>query len=66
MGRDADIFAGEGSFAGKLRKRRIAVESGDMEQAREEMITDADGGSADGGDHDMPDNRYKKGYRSNQ
>jgi len=27
--RTADIFAGEGSIAGKLRKRREAIESGD-------------------------------------
>ena len=62
----ADIFAGDGSFAGKLRRRRDAVEAGDLEQAREEMITEADGGMADGGSHDMPDMRYKKGYRSSQ
>ena len=30
------------------------------------MISPADGGDADGGSHDMPDNRYKRGYRSNQ
>ena len=62
----ADIFAGDGSFAGKLRRRRDAVEAGDMVKAREEMISGADGGEADGGNHDMPDMRYKKGYRSSQ
>ena len=62
----ADIFAGDGSFAGKLRRRRDAVEAGDLEQAREEMVDGADGGDADGGSHDMPDMRYKKGYRSIQ
>jgi hypothetical protein len=62
----ADLFAGEGSFAGKLRKRREAIEAGDPEQGREEMIGNADGGDADGGSHDMPDNRYRRGYRTNQ
>lgn len=66
MARKADVFAGSGSFAGKLRKRRELIESGDPEAAQESMISPADGGDADGGSHDLPDNRYKRGYRSNQ
>lgn len=37
-GRKADVFAGEGSFAGKLKARREAVESGDLEGAQEVFI----------------------------
>jgi hypothetical protein len=37
-GRAADVFAGEGSFAGKLKARREAVESGDLEGAPEVFI----------------------------
>lgn len=32
--RKVDVFAGEGSFADKLRKRRIAIESGDPSGGR--------------------------------
>lgn len=64
MPRKADVFAGDGSFAGKLKKRRELTESGDIEAAQE--VFTADGGDADGGSHDMPDMRHKRGYRSNQ
>ena len=37
-GRKADTFAGEGSFAGKLKARREAMEDGDPEGAREVFI----------------------------
>ena len=37
-GRKADVFAGEGSFAGKLKARREAVESGDLEGAQEVFV----------------------------
>mgnify|MGYP001586513326 CR=1 FL=1 len=37
-GRKADVFAGEGSFAGKLKARREAVEAGDLEGAQEVFI----------------------------
>ena len=37
-GRKADVFAGEGSFAGKLKARREAVEAGDPEGAQEVFI----------------------------
>jgi hypothetical protein len=32
--RKADVFAGKGSLSDKLRKRRMAVESGDIEDAQ--------------------------------
>lgn len=38
--RKADIFAGEGSIAGKLRKRREAIESGDATGGREAETTE--------------------------
>lgn len=66
MARKADVFAGEGSLAGKLRRRRDLIEAGEPEAAQESMTAPADGGDADGGSHDMPDGRYKTGYRSNQ
>lgn len=37
-GRKADALAGEGSFAGKLKARREAVESGDLEGAGQVFI----------------------------
>ena len=37
-GRKADVVAGEGSFAGKLKARREAIESGDLEGAQEVFI----------------------------
>lgn len=37
-GRKADVFAEEPSFAGKLKARREAVESGDLEGAQEVFI----------------------------
>lgn len=37
-GRKADIFAGEGSIAGKLKARRDLMESGDPEAASEVFI----------------------------
>lgn len=37
-GRKADVFAGEGSFAGKLKARREAIESGDLEGSHEVFI----------------------------
>ena len=37
-GRKADVFAGEGSFAGKLKARREAMEEGDPEGARDVFI----------------------------
>ena len=37
-GRKADVFAGEGSFAGKLKARRMAMEEGDPEGARDVFI----------------------------
>lgn len=37
-GRKADVFAGEGSFAGKLKARREAMEDGDAEGAQEVFI----------------------------
>lgn len=37
-GRKADVFAGEGSFAAKLKARREAVESGDLEGAQQVFI----------------------------
>lgn len=36
--RKADVFAGEGSLAGKLKARREAVESGDLEGANDVFI----------------------------
>lgn len=36
--RKADVFAGEGSFAGKLKARREAMEAGDDEGARDVFI----------------------------
>ena len=70
MPRKADVFAGDGSFAGKLRRRRDLMESGEVEAAQEVMASadggEADGGEASGGSHDLPDNRYKRGFRSNQ
>lgn len=36
--RKADVFAGEGSFAGRLKKRREAIESGDPSEGREEEL----------------------------
>lgn len=36
--RPADVFAGEGSTAGKLKARREAMEAGDPEGAREVFI----------------------------
>lgn len=36
--RKADVLAGEGSFAGKLKARREAVESGDLEGARDVFV----------------------------
>ena len=36
--RKADVFAGEGSFAGKLKARREAMESGDTEGAHDVFI----------------------------
>ena len=36
--RNADVVAGEGSFAGKLKARRMAMEEGDPEGAREVFI----------------------------
>lgn len=66
MARKADVFAGDGSFAGKLRRRRDMMEAGEPEAARDIMAAPADGGEADGGSHDMPDMRHKRGYRSNQ
>lgn len=66
MARKADVVAGDGSFAGKLRRRRDLMEAGEPESAHESMTSPADGGDADGGTHDMPDLRYKRQYRSNQ
>ena len=66
MPRKADVFAGDGSFAGKLKKHRELTEAGDPQAAKEAMVSNADGGDADGGSHDMPDNRYKRGFRSSQ
>lgn len=69
MARKADVFAAEGSLAGKLRRRRDLMESGEPEAAQQSMAdktSPADGGDADGGSHDMPDMRYKRGYRTNQ
>ena len=37
-GRKADVFAGEGSFAGKLKARREAMEAGDPEGAAQVFI----------------------------
>ena len=37
-GRKADVFAGEGSVAGKLKARREAVEAGDLEGAQEVFV----------------------------
>lgn len=37
-GRKADIFAGEGSFAGKLKARRELIESDDLEGAGKVFI----------------------------
>jgi hypothetical protein len=37
-GRKADVFAGEGSFAGKLKARREAMEEGDPEGAQQVFI----------------------------
>jgi len=37
-GRKADVFAGEGSFAGKLKARRAAMEDGDPEGAGQVFI----------------------------
>lgn len=37
-GRKADVFAGEGSFAGKLKARREAMEEGDPEGAGQVFI----------------------------
>jgi hypothetical protein len=37
-GRKADVFAGEGSFAGKLKARREAMEDGDPEGAGQVFI----------------------------
>ena len=37
-GRKADVLAGEGSFAGKLKARREAMESGNLEGASEVFI----------------------------
>ena len=37
-GRKADAFAGEGSFSGKLKSRRVAMEEGDPEGAQEVFI----------------------------
>lgn len=37
-GRKADVFAGEGSFAGKLKARREAMEDGDPEGAQQVFI----------------------------
>ena len=36
--RKADVFAGDGSFAGKLKARREAMESGDLEGAHDVFI----------------------------
>lgn len=66
MARKADVFAADGSLAGKLRRRRDLMESGEPQAAQESMTAPADGGDADGGSHDMPDMRYKRQYRSNQ
>jgi len=40
--RKADVFAGKGSLADKLRKRRIAVESGDLEGEQAVLKDDED------------------------
>ncbi len=37
-GRKADVFAGEGSFAGKLKARREIMEEGDIEGAQQVFI----------------------------
>ena len=37
-GRKADVFAGEGSFAGKLKARRQAMEEGDLEGAQQVFV----------------------------
>lgn len=36
--RKADMFAGEGSFAGKLKARREMMESGDAESAQQVFV----------------------------
>ena len=37
-GKKADVFAGKGSFSGKLKDRREAIEEGDPEGARDVFI----------------------------